>query len=207
MLSFIAALLLGAAAPGPTLRLPPVDRCSTEQGVAAFMTQLKAAVVKRDPALLMPLIADDVTVDFGGSYGRTAFQNHWGLEKPAESGLWEALTDALSLGCVKVGESLVAPSLSEQIDDPRDPFLLWLARPGALLKAAPSATAATVATLDWHLVEEDSERNAGQWLAVKLADGRRGFVLGTQLRSPFDYRAVLEKRGGRWLITAFVAGD
>ena len=207
MFSSIAALLLGAAAPGPTLRLPPADRCSAEPGVGAFMTQLRAAVVKRDAALLMPLIADDVTVDFGGSYGRAAFKAHWGLDKPATSGLWEALTDALSLGCVKVGESLVAPSLSEQIDDPRDPFLLWLARPGALLRAAPGANSATLATLDWHLVEEESERTRGDWIAVKLADGRRGFVDSAQLRSPFDYRAVIEKRAGRWLITAFVAGD
>jgi hypothetical protein len=207
VLPLIAAVLLAAAAPEATLRLPPVDRCSAEPGVAAFMTQLKAAVVKRDPALLMPLIADDVTVDFGGSYGRDAFKAHWELDKPAESGLWEALTDALSLGCVAAGATLVAPSLSEQIDDPRDPFLLWLAQPGALLKASPSAVAATVATIDWHLVEEDSERNSGDWIAVKLADGRRGFVDSSQLRSPFDYRAVLEKRDGRWLITAFVAGD
>lgn len=207
MLALVAAMLLGIVAPGPTLRLPPADRCSAEPGVGAFMTQLRTAVVKRDPALLMPLIADDVTVDFGGSYGRAAFKAHWDLDKPEESALWEALTDALSLGCVKVGETLVAPSLSEQIDDPRDPFLLWLARPKALLKAAPSTTAATLATLDWHLVEEENERTNGDWIAVKLADGRRGFVDSAQLRSPFDYRAVLEKRNGRWLITAFVAGD
>lgn len=205
MLALLAGLALAAQAPAN--QLPPVDRCSGIEGVPAFMTQLKAAVVKRDPRILMPLIAEDVTVDFGGSYGRKAFAEHWGLDKPASSGLWEALTDALSLGCVPVGKALVAPSLTEQIDDPRDPFLLWLARPGALLKAAASANSATVARLDWHLVEEDSERNSGEWLAVRLADGRRGFVLATQLRSPFDYRAVLEKRGGKWVIAAFVAGD
>ena len=44
-------------------------------------------------------------------------------------------------------------------------------------------------------------------MGVEIPDGRKGFVRRDQTVNPLGYRAVFEKRGGKWLITAFVAGD
>ena len=42
---------------------------------------------------------------------------------------------------------------------------------------------------------------------VRLKDGREGWLWAKEVRSPIDYRATIEKRKGKWMITAFVAGD
>jgi hypothetical protein len=46
-----------------------------------------------------------------------------------------------------------------------------------------------------------------EWVNVKLADGQTGFVAAEFIRGPVDYRAIFEKQNGRWVMTAFVAGD
>ena len=40
-----------------------------------------------------------------------------------------------------------------------------------------------------------------------LIDGREGWLHSTDLLSPLGHRLVVERRGGRWLIAALVAGD
>lgn len=42
---------------------------------------------------------------------------------------------------------------------------------------------------------------------VKLADGREGWIADDELYEPVGYRMVVEKLRGKWMITAFVAGD
>jgi hypothetical protein len=37
--------------------------------------------------------------------------------------------------------------------------------------------------------------------------GKKGFVKAEFVRSPIDYRAIFEKKGRNWKLTAFVAGD
>jgi hypothetical protein len=67
-----------------------------------------------------------------------------------------------------------------------------------------------VATVSWHVVEDasgDDAAEAGAWRRVRLGDGRIGYMGSGDLRSDIDYRAIFERRGGRWLLTVFVAGD
>jgi len=59
---------------------------------------------------------------------------------------------------------------------------------------------------DWHLAKVTDDR-AATWLGVELLDGLKGFVHRDQTVNPLGYRAVFEKRGGKWTITAFIAGD
>ena len=42
---------------------------------------------------------------------------------------------------------------------------------------------------------------------VRLADGREGYMHDDELYSPLNYRMVVEKLRGKWMITAFIAGD
>lgn len=207
LIAALSLLAAPAAAQVDALRLPPVDRCSVEEGIPELLASLKQAIDQRDPDLLMPHVSDDVLVDFGGGQGHAAFRQHWSLGRPADSELWDALRDALSHGCVAVQRTLVAPSLPAQLADDKDIFSRLLARPGAELRSAPTAEAGLLATLDWHLLEEIEDRTSGDWVAVRLSDGTEGFVRQEQTRSPFDYSVTLEKRDGRWLITGFVAGD
>jgi hypothetical protein len=136
----------------------------------------------------------------------------WELDSPATSRLWRELGAALRLGCARDREgALWAPSMSMPGAGDEDgdsvETVVAVAR-GAALRAAPSDAGAAVAMLDWDvLTVRPGDDGEGAWLAASLADGRRGHVRRSEVRSRADFRAVFEKRRGRWRMTAFVAGD
>ncbi len=199
-------LALTAATPH---RLPPVERCKSDAGFAAFRAQLGRAVHNRDPVALKALVASDVTVNFGGDVGWADFAAFWGLEKQARtSELWEEMAPALTLGCAVTpdGRSRVMPGLFESIGDDVDIFDLVAVRTGTPLRATADGSGRVIATLDWHAGEVQAG-STDTWTHVKLLDGREGWVAKDRLVSPIGYRLATEKRGGRWLVTAFVAGD
>ena len=203
---------LAAAAPAATSprRLPPVDQCAAEPGFATFKDAMKRSVDRRDGDGLLVLLAPDVLVNFGGETGRDAFARQWDLKAGSPHELWKQLGEILALGCAKSNSTLVMPSLALQFDSDADEDVfdkLIVASPAAELRAAPYSASARMASLSWDIVTGLERRRQDDWVNVRLADGRIGWVAGRQLRSPLDYRAVMEKRDGRWTIIAFVAGD
>ncbi len=202
--------ILAAAAPPATVqrRLPPVEACGGDPSLRAFRAELAAAVAARNKARLLALVADDIMVDFGGGSGRAAFAAAWKLDRAEASLLWAELGEVLRLGCAREGDTFYAPSLFAQLGDDEDPCELVVAvKPGSPLLAAPRAGSRIVKRLDWDLLTLVDWDGTGDWLPVKLADGRTGYVRRDQVRSPLDHRAVFRKARGRWRISAFVAGD
>jgi hypothetical protein len=101
------------------------------------------------------------------------------------------------------------PSLAGQFDGDSDVDVFELSvvtAPGARLRKSPDIDGAAIATLAWDIVRPIANEGDA-WTKVRLKDGREGWLLADELRSPLDYRAVAEKRKGEWMITAFVAGD
>ena len=207
----IAAILLSllavAPAAGAVDRRPPVDRCASEPGFAAFRTSLRAAAARRDAAFIRSILIEDILVNFGGDSGREAFVRQWRLGE-ADSRFWAELLTVLDLGCAPIEEELVAPSMFAQLEDQEDMTAVVMAvRPGAVMRERPDDAADVVATLDWDVLTWRSEQTPEGWLAVALADGRQGYVRQADTRSLGDYRAFFRRTGGRWQITAFIAGD
>jgi len=198
------AFLLAAGA----AKIPPVDQCSGDPGFKAFHASLSQAVAKRDGDALLALLAPNVTVNFGGDSGREAFAKQWDA-KSKDSEIWPQMGIILPLGCARVGKARVIPSLAGQFDgdDDEDVFeKLVVISDKAELRAGPEAGSKILARLAWDVVTA-VEASGDILTKVRLADGREGWLPADQLYSPLDYRAVVEKRGGKWLITAFVAGD
>lgn len=143
---------------------------------------------------------------FGGRRGKDHFRAYW-LANPAEgSKLWSELSDAIRLGCAIKGQTRVFPSMFAQADD-LDGFETWIARPGARLRARPSTRAPVLAKLSWDVLTETGSWDGGEWIPVRTANDRRGYVHRDAARSPIDYRLIAERRGADWRITYFVAGD
>ena len=201
----LAAVML--ADPAPPYRLPPVEQCGADPSFLEFRANLNDAVVRKDEAALLGLVADDVMVDLGGGSDKNAFAATWGFGQARPSNVWKELGEALRLGCAPAAEALVSPSLIVQFPDDLDAFETLVALPGTMLRAMPDDAAPIVATLDWHVLTVVESVDVAPWSGVALADGRKGYVRGDQVRSPIDYRASFEKRNGKWLLTAFVAGD
>jgi hypothetical protein len=201
-------LLMMAAAQGAPAKLPPVDQCSRDPGFKAFHSSLKSAVTKRDGDAFLKLLAPDVLVNFGGENGKAAFAKQWEV-KSRTSPLWAQMDTVLRLGCARVDSARVMPSLAGQFDSDDDVDVFELSvvtAPGAKLRKSHDIDGATIATLAWDVVRPIASEGEA-WTKVRLNDGREGWLRADELRSPLDYRAVAEKRKGRWMITAFVAGD
>lgn len=205
----LVLVILAALLPQPKAipeRLPPVETCSTEAGFAEFRTRLQEVVANKDERALLTMLSDDVEVNFGGDEGRALFATNWKFDEPGDSRVWVELGEALSQGCTQSGDALVAPSFVVQFPEQLDAFETVILPPGAELRKAKARASAGKDTLDWHLATViDSADEA--WLEVKLVDGRQGFVPYDRTVNPLDYRLVFEKRGGEWMIAAFVAGD
>jgi hypothetical protein len=60
-----------------------------------------------------------------------------------------------------------------------------------------------VSTAPFNLIKEDGR----SWIAIKLSNGKTGFVSEQFIRSPIDYRACFTKKNGKWRMNALVAGD
>jgi hypothetical protein len=208
----VAALVsVSAAAAALPQRMPPVDHCARDRSFVAFRNALSRAIARRDAAFILSIAADDIEYSFGDRPGKAGFASAWGLARPATSRLWRELGAALRLGCTPDdGEAFWAPSMSMTGNEDlgEDYTLLMVAvTPGATLRAGPSDASRLVARLRWDVVHLDARDPHGNWIRATLLDGRRGYIRPALFRGFGDYRAVFEKRHGRWRMTAFVAGD
>jgi hypothetical protein len=206
MAAWFLSFLIAAAEPQA---LPPVDQCASDPSFVQFRERLREAIAARDSAHLLSVVADDIRISFGDTGGREDFVRMWELGRPATSRLWDELGEALRLGCAPSEDgSFWAPSLGQQLSEEEDPFSVVVAvRTGAVLREAPYANAAAVAPLAWDVLTVQPDDGADEWLPVTMRDGRSGFVHSSDVRSPLDYRAGFEKRGGSWRMITFVAGD
>lgn len=203
------ALLIGAAMAAATpAHLLPVDRCKGDTSFDQFRAALGDAAARKDAGALRKLAADDIRADFGGGGGWSEFASAWSLSEPATSKLLQEIEQVMSLGCAATqADGRVFPGLFEDMGDDADPFELVVIRPGGVLRAAPEKTARQVAKLEWataNVIEDPSPEN---WVKVQVPGGPSGWIENALTVSPLDYRLIAERWKGRWLITAFVAGD
>ncbi len=212
MLSIALALsmvLPPAAATVLPDKLPPVDQCSKDATFAAFRARLEHAAQLKDRKALLVLLSPHVLVNFGGASGPAAFAQSWDLS-PDASEFWNLLRTMLRMGCARDKGARIIPSLSIQLEpyfeEEIDLSSKRLAFPGARVSKEPAGHRNAFATLSWDFVDA-VETRADMQTKVKLADGREGWIADDELYEPVGYRMVVEKLRGKWMITAFVAGD
>lgn len=198
--------------PAPS-RLCPVDEWGSDPELRAFRAKLMDAVREKSEAKLMPLVADDVRISFGDDNGIEAFRKRWRPSSPG-SALWQELDEILSLGGSFRDEdrrqTFWFPYVYSEWPSRLDPFLsMAVVRSGVPLREKPSASAPSIATLDWAIVERvlESARKDSSWVEVRTADGKRGWVRAGEVRSSVDWRAGLRKTSEGWKLAVLVSGD
>jgi hypothetical protein len=204
----LMALLLLIAAPSvKPVRVPPVDQCAKAPGFAAFRQELIGVIARKDVPRLLALSDAKIQLSFGDDIGHAAMRKMWDLDRPGQSTLWNELGKALKLGCALTEGVAVAPSMAHVFPDDADPIDTMVVVKPVTLRAAASDTSRAIAALQWDLLTVEAWDGKSPWAKVKLKDGRLGFLPSDAIRSPIDYRAIFERKGGRWRMTAFVAGD
>jgi hypothetical protein len=202
------ALALAAVPAAAQTKLLPVDEAPRDPTLVRFRTRLMDAVRRKDARFVYGILARDVTNTFGGGGGVDEFKETWDAEHPA-SKLWNTLDEVLKLGGAFDGDSsFVAPYVFSRWPSGLDGF-----EHGAIVgsnvrvRGRPFLGAPIIAALSYDVVPMANERGSNGWEAIRLADGRTGYIATRYVRRPIDYRAIFVRRGGRWMLKALVAGD
>lgn len=209
MLNVAVALLLGGAAP---TRLPPVDQCRGDPEFDRFRRRLERAVASRDNQKLNPLMAPDVRLSFGVSPTDPRFRNYQrsgpGGDGMWQNALWDEMSKVLRLGCATArdGSYRAWPAMFVN-GEGLEAFETWVSFPGAVLRRRPDARSPVGQRLPPWTVLHEVRESIVPFREVRTPKGRVGFVEQEELRSLVGYRLIAQRVDGRWLVTAFVAGD
>ncbi|HVG09159.1 MAG TPA: SH3 domain-containing protein [Thermoanaerobaculia bacterium] len=210
MKKLLAALLflhatLAAAQVG---KLLPVDEAVRDPEFFAFRAQLQAAVARHDTEAVLAALDPKIRTSFGTGGGIEDFRKTWKLPS-ADSRLWDELGTVLALGgAFQEGGLFSAPYVYGRWPEPFDSFgHVAVLGKNVRVRAEPGVNGRILMALSFDIVKLAAPAKDSEWTRIKLRDGRTGYISSRYVRSPVDYRALFNKIGGRWRMTAFVAGD
>ena len=194
-------------------KLYPVDEAAKDPSFFAFRSRLLQAIQKKDSAFLLSIVDPAIENNFGGDNGLAHFKTIWHPER-ATSPVWSELMRTLALGG-KFGsdKSYAAPYLFNGFPEKLDAFVhSAIIDDSVRVRKEPNTRSAVIRTLSFDIVKLGQEKatssaSSRQWVPVVLEDGQKGYVAAEYIRSPIDYRAIFEKKNGKWIMTAFIAGD
>jgi len=205
----IAALVASlAAVPAFAEKLPLRDECAADASFGAFRASLRGIVKRKDAKALLAITASDIEWSLDADHpGRPGFIKEWSLDQPGKATIWPEFEAALALGCALDPGKASIPYMYGRLPEARDVFATTMPnRPRVNLRAGPSTDSAVVALLDWDILTIIDDNNTS-WTHVKTDDGKEGYVRVDFLRTALAYRAVFEKRAGKWTLAVFINGD
>ncbi len=203
----IALLALAlTTVPAGAKQYPPRDECIADASLAAFRASLADIVKRKDATALLAVVAPNIEFEVDTAATRAGFAKEWKLDKPATSGVWKELGSVLAHGCSLDKDGGSSPywyANGPSVDAGEDGVI---SGERVNVRAAPSKTAKVLRTADWESVTIGAETDSG-FTQVTLGDGTKGYVANDYIWNGYGYRALFQKRGGKWMITAFLAGD
>lgn len=210
-----------SVAPAQERYVRPVDEGARDASFAAFREKTLAAARRRDAKYILSIVAPNIKNSFGGNDGAAEFKKKWKLSGP-QSEFWEEFVAVLSGGGTFYRQAgaknkmFQAPYTFTQFPDDLDAFEHQaIFGSNVNLRSKPQPNARVVANLSYNVVKVDFENSVKNktgendylWLKVETLGGQKGFVPAKFVRGSVDYRAIFEKKDGKWKLTAFIAGD
>jgi hypothetical protein len=199
----------------------PVDQADSNPSFAAFRTNLIAAVKRKDAKYVLSIVDPKIRINFGDGGGIIQFKKEWKNLSPT-SAFWGEFLPVVSNGGMFSKEAYEKDGMfwAPYTFDAFPPELdateySAIFGKDVNLRSAARTDAPIVTTLSYNIVKIDRDssipvpREEGSylWYKVETLGGLKGFVKAEYVRSPIDYRACFEKKRGKWVMTAFVAGD
>lgn len=210
----LGAAMLAVPAMSQEMRLKPVDEAARDPSFAKFRSALLDAVRRRDVDAVVAQADQQIRLSFGDDGGEATFRDLLtGSEAWQGEAYWAELQRVLELGGVFLDARSFCTPYVACVDVPGcpdcDPYETMFTVGGdAVARTAPDPLAPVAARLSYDVLRIDMDADhGGEWTPVILPDGRRGYVSGPDFRMAIDYRALFEKRDGKWRMTVFIAGD
>ncbi len=195
-------------------KLNPYDDASRDPSFFIFRARLVEAIQQRDDSFVVSILSPNIKNGFGGNDGVSEFRRYWKLERP-DSKFWKTMIRVLSLGGSFNGEAtFMAPYTYSKFPDEFDAFEYGVVvGENVKVRKEPKLDGQVIGTLsydivkvtDWKPIIEAGKKQA--WVTVSLTGDAKGYIAEDYIRSPIDYRAIFEKKNGKWQLTAFVSGD
>lgn len=207
---------------GQTHRFAPRNEVNQDSSLKVFVDTLKAVVARKDAPSLLKLLSPTVQISFDGNMNTIkGFKEMYAPVYPSSS-VWKNLQTVITLGGVwgdKKKGLFIFPYAS-QMDIKEDycdgcASCLTIIAPDVNVRAKPDRLSASVGQLNYDVVkviEEPVSKNRGgtsdNWVYIQTFDSKiTGWVRNDLTWDICDYRLLLEKKKGKWQITAFLAGD
>jgi hypothetical protein len=195
-------------------KLYPVDEATKDPSLFVFRARLLKAIQMKDATFLHSILDKDIMNSFGGAGGIAEFKQTWHAERP-QSKIWSELLNALALGGgFDEKHVFSAPYVFSNFPEDLDAYKFGAVIDDAVrVRREPNLRSEIILTLSFDVVKVldwTAKRNPvdkREWITVEVSGNRKGYVVSEYLRSPIDYRAIFEKKDGKWLMTAFIAGD
>jgi len=170
-------------------------------------------VAARNTSALRKLVDNEVVVGPAKEdAGWAKFVAKWRPDD-ADSNLWPALSDLLSLGFIREHPRLfLSPYLVWRFPRELNPARhLVVVRDRAPLRVEPSVRAAEETTVSFEVVEQlgpaEKGEGLGEWVRVRTASGQIGFLNTRDVMSPMMPRAQFGTRSGKWSLIALEGED
>jgi len=204
----LSVVSAGSVLPSPAVAKDdrPADQATRDTALLTARAKLIVAVKRRDMAAVLRYFTPTVKLSFGGDAGHGALKKFLREDKS----LWANLQWVLENGGrFNKSGSFTAPwtffAHVKGIDDTEAGVLI--AR-RVNIRSKPAASSAVLATRSFGVLRlVDGGKDQDRWIKIALADKRIGYVHRRFIRLVVDYRATWTKKGGRWMISSFVAGD
>lgn len=216
--ALVVALLAGVAT-AQSRKLYPADKAAEDAAFLKFRQSLRAAVRRRDKEFVLSVLDPQIQLSFGGHKGIEDFKQMWKIDRP-DSRLWSELETILSMGgsftVVDGKRNFVAPYVTSLWPNDLDGFeYVAITGKDVRVRERPGLKEPVVATLSYDIVKtgsqtvEELERkiDGHTWRKIIAPGGKTGYVAEKFVRSPIDYRAYFERKNGRWVLAALIAGD
>jgi hypothetical protein len=186
----------------------PVDEMPRDSALAALRDTLRSIVARRDTAALARHFSPDIKFSLGDSDGRAGFFEYW-IKYESLDRMWSELADILEHGGrFSSPDDFSAPWTFTALPDSLDAFEHLIIRDSAVIVRARADTAAApIATLSWTVVRAGGNLADTVWRSIRLPNDSVGYVEARHVRSSVEYRIGFTRKGGRWVIDYFIAGD
>lgn len=203
-------------------QLMPQDDSVKDKEFSLFITKFKKDVKSKNIESLKKSISTDISWSFGDNEGIKGFLKNWKLDKnPKNSLFWNEIEKVLSLGSAFYNEEKTShafPYLFVTFPADYDQFeFAALTGKKINIRKEASSKSAVIETLDYEIVKpvaspeprkkETVSGFRGDWVEVTTASGKSGYVFSRYIHSSIGYRAIFEKKGKTWMMTAFISGD
>lgn len=202
-------------------KVNPVDEAPLDTTFFLLRENLKDAVAKRDIFFVRSIVDEDIKCSFGAEHGLTGFVQIWGLDTPAKteaSPLWGVLEKLLKQGGVfsNGGKRFTMPYLFATFPNEYDSFEYGaILGSGVRLRESPNLSSQILKNISYDVVkiiertpdEMVIDGESYPWIKVEMLDGLSGFVYGKFVGQPIGFRAIFEKKAGKWKMTVLIAGD